>query len=235
MRLATVEVYNPYLDAWAWAAPMPTPRESHAAAVYEGAVIVSGGHDGQQYLSSVDIYLPAHNLWVRGPAMTAPRAQHAMHVIRHAHGAALVVVGGSDGQRALRSVEVLPLPSAEELDRAVAQAQAEARADAQAGGEDAGVSVGVSAGLSAVTSHNLSLVAVPVDFSADPRARALCEALLHNAWRSLASMTSPRTGSCSVVLPPRADLPEGAVTWAAILETKKALAKQRRRELRDEM
>ncbi len=81
--LASVEVYSPVLNAWQFAAPMPTARDSLSAAtahcpegISDGCAYALGGHDPNGItLATVEAYSPVTNLWVTLPSMPTPRRE----------------------------------------------------------------------------------------------------------------------------------------------------------------
>ncbi|KAM9068333.1 kelch-like protein 33 [Sarcophilus harrisii] len=90
--LDSVEAYDPKLDAWRSAPPLPTPCFAHAASVLDGQVYVSGGcNEFGQYLASLFNYNPTRKpSWVLLNPMKTPRASHVMVAL----GGRLYVAGG---------------------------------------------------------------------------------------------------------------------------------------------
>ena len=100
--LHTVEVYNPVLNTWEEACPMPTPRRKCAAAVVQVAkgkssselVVVVGGSKDRQCLKTAEAYHPEHDSWTRLPDMLHRREGCGAVGI----GKDLVVLGGASGR-----------------------------------------------------------------------------------------------------------------------------------------
>lgn len=107
--LASVEVYDPALDAWSVAAPLPTPRDHMGVAALAGELWVVGGFAGDfAARSETFIYDPAEGEWRAGPALPAPRG--GLWMVEH--GGRLYVFGGVDAaDRPQRTVFVFD-PSA---------------------------------------------------------------------------------------------------------------------------
>jgi N-acetylneuraminic acid mutarotase len=82
-RLNVVERYDPARDEWFTMSPMPTARNAHAAAEYNGKIYVIGGDDGppngSHAIATVEVYNPATDSWARAADMPAPK--HAMCAI----------------------------------------------------------------------------------------------------------------------------------------------------------
>ncbi|XP_074088073.1 kelch-like protein 33 [Macrotis lagotis] len=90
--LDLVEAYDPKLDSWRTAPPLPIPCFAHAASVLDGQVYVSGGFNGtNQYLASLFNYNPTRKpSWILLSPMKTPRAGHVMVAL----GGRLYVAGG---------------------------------------------------------------------------------------------------------------------------------------------
>jgi non-specific serine/threonine protein kinase len=101
-------VYDPALDTWSRAAPIPTPREHLAGFVHDGEVWALGGRalSLSSNFAVVEIYDPAANAWRTGPALTMPHGGFAAAVL---DGVAYAV-GGEEPARALDTAEALDLP-----------------------------------------------------------------------------------------------------------------------------
>ena len=73
-----VDVYDPVADSWQQLAAMPTARNSHAAAVVDGKVYVSGGYTTSGALSvAFEAYDPVTNTWTTMASLSQRRAEHA--------------------------------------------------------------------------------------------------------------------------------------------------------------
>ena len=86
-----VEMYDPAADSWQQMAAMPTARYSHASAVMDGKIYVSGGFTTSRELSDAfEAYDPVTNTWTTLASLSEVRADHASAA---AHGK-LYVFGG---------------------------------------------------------------------------------------------------------------------------------------------
>lgn len=84
-------------------APMPTPRRSAAAVVFNEQIWVVGGVDNRGRLSgAVEVYDPGRDRWYRRPSLRTPRALPAVGVLN----GALWVVGGVLGDTDADTVPV---------------------------------------------------------------------------------------------------------------------------------
>jgi DNA-binding CsgD family transcriptional regulator/N-acetylneuraminic acid mutarotase len=92
-----LQVYDPRLDRWDVAAPLPEALCGYALAEMEGKLYLFGGWDGTRVSEKVFSYDPAADRWIKGGDMPAPAAYAAALV---ADGK-LYVIGGFDGKRAL--------------------------------------------------------------------------------------------------------------------------------------
>jgi hypothetical protein len=94
VRLASVEIYDPFLDLWSRAATMLEGRAAHSATLLEGdAVLVTGG-DGDGDVAA-EVYALGVDGWRRTlGANTAPGRHSAT---RLTDGSVLVAGGGSSG------------------------------------------------------------------------------------------------------------------------------------------
>ena len=102
--LASVEVYDPALDAWSTAAALPAPRDHMGVAALAGEVWVVGGFAGDfAARSETFVYDPGADEWRAGPPLPAPRG--GLWMVEH--GGKLYVFGGVDAaDRAQRTVFV---------------------------------------------------------------------------------------------------------------------------------
>ncbi len=75
---ATAEIYNLDSNTWTTAAPMSTARSLHTSTLLlDGRVLVVGGYDGKQTLTSIETYNPADNTWVTyAKVLKSARAMH---------------------------------------------------------------------------------------------------------------------------------------------------------------
>ena len=92
-----LQVYDPRLDHWDTAAPLPEALCGYALVEMEGKLYLFGGWDGTRVSERVFSYDPAADAWVKGGDMPAPAAYAAALV---ADGK-LYVIGGFDGKQAL--------------------------------------------------------------------------------------------------------------------------------------
>jgi hypothetical protein len=92
---ATVERYDPALDAWTPRAPMSSPRSDLVAGVAGGVIYAAGGFDGLGGVVSrtLEAYDPASDAWTTRAPMPAGRSGAAGGMID----GILYVVGGYDG------------------------------------------------------------------------------------------------------------------------------------------
>ena len=73
-----VHVYDPVADNWQQLAAMPTASNSHAAAVVDGKIYVSGGYTTSGALSvAFEAYDPVTNTWTTMASLSQRRAEHA--------------------------------------------------------------------------------------------------------------------------------------------------------------
>nr|CAB3476152.1 unnamed protein product [Digitaria exilis] len=77
-------------------------RFAPAAAVFNSALYVTGGYDGNMYLQSAERYDPREGFWALLPSMNARRGSHSVAVL----GDALYAVGGYDGSNRVSTVEI---------------------------------------------------------------------------------------------------------------------------------
>ena len=101
-----VDMYDPAANSWQQMAAMPTARDSHAAAVVDGKIYVTGGYsefgDASGGCSdALESYDPVTNTWTTLASLDYFRAWHASAAIK---GKLLVFGGSSDGRTALVNV-----------------------------------------------------------------------------------------------------------------------------------
>lgn len=153
-------------------APMPTGRFGLAAAAVGGKIYALGGMVGSEPLDAVEAYDPAANSWRKLPPMPTPRALFGAAVV----GKKIYAIGGDTGQARLASVEVFDTET-ESWSRGPALPRPLSNAGITVLGETiyaAGGSWGMEAGMRHVA-ETLAL---------DTRS---------GQWRSLASISSPRS------------------------------------------
>ena len=98
-----VDVYDPAADSWQQMAAMPTAKYSHAAAVLDGKICVSGGClDSGERSDALKAYDPVANTWTKLAWLSQHRGDHASAV---AHGR-LYVFGGFSSRGRMDLVEV---------------------------------------------------------------------------------------------------------------------------------
>jgi len=87
-----LEEYDSVTDTWTFKAPMPTPRNTAAAAAIDGKLYVVGGSPEYTALATLEVYDPATDTWDTTKA-PMPTARHEMGAA--AIGGKLYVVGGA--------------------------------------------------------------------------------------------------------------------------------------------
>jgi N-acetylneuraminic acid mutarotase len=125
--IADHDVYDPTMNRWASAAPLPRPEGSPAAVVVGGKLWSIGGRSGASDFGFVDVYDPETDRWSAGPPIE-PRGTAG--AVRYC--GATYLVGGESQARAESLAEVLrlddgasswqpapPLPTARNFARAV--------------------------------------------------------------------------------------------------------------------
>ncbi len=107
-NLATAEIYDPETGTWSSAPPLYVPRARHTATLMpDGMVIVVGGAQVgsmENVTASAESYRPGAGTWRTLPSMSTPRVEHAAALLPDGR---LLIAGGSDGRRYLRSSELL--------------------------------------------------------------------------------------------------------------------------------
>eukprot|EP00964_Phaeocystis_antarctica_P011721 scaffold6465_cov67-Phaeocystis_antarctica.AAC.2 len=72
-----VDAYDPVADSWQQLAAMPTARSSHAAAVVDGKIYVSGGSlDSCEHSDALEAFDPVTNTWTTLASLSGGRAFH---------------------------------------------------------------------------------------------------------------------------------------------------------------
>jgi N-acetylneuraminic acid mutarotase len=67
------EVYDPAANAWSRLAPMPTPRETRSAAVFDGCILVLGGRRPPSVsagIRTVEGFVPGTGQWLKLPDLS---------------------------------------------------------------------------------------------------------------------------------------------------------------------
>lgn len=101
--LNTTEVFDG--NSWTLGAPIPTPRQTLAAASDGKLVYAVGGGNGITDLPTVEAYDPAAKSWTRLPDLPQPRGDLGVAIADRR----LVAVGGQSAGQVLKSVSVLDL------------------------------------------------------------------------------------------------------------------------------
>ena len=92
-----VDVYDPAADSWQQMAAMPAARDSHAAAVLDGKIYVTGGiFDSSGVSDALEAYDPVANTWTKLASLSHHRGWHASAVV---HGKLYVFGGLLPGNR----------------------------------------------------------------------------------------------------------------------------------------
>ena len=98
-----VDMYDPAAGSWQPMAAMPIDRSSHAAAIVDGKIYVTGGLDETgQYSDALEAYDPVTNTWATLASFSQARAYHASAVIN----GKLYVFGGYSDRGWMDLVEV---------------------------------------------------------------------------------------------------------------------------------
>jgi len=90
-----VDMYDPAAGSWQPMAAMPTARSSHAAAIVDGKIYVTGGLAGG-YSNTLEAYDPVTDSWATLTSLSQARAWHASAAV---HGKLYVFGGFSDDDR----------------------------------------------------------------------------------------------------------------------------------------
>ena len=88
--VSTVEVYDPANDTWGSDYPMPTPRRTFSASVFDNKIYVFGGIGHALNLAEVEVFDPVTNSWSYKAAMPTARAGSCATTF----GNAIYVLGG---------------------------------------------------------------------------------------------------------------------------------------------
>ena len=76
-------VFDLATGKWSRGAPMPTPRDSAAAWVDGGFIIVPGGYNGRVALDVVDVFNPRQGTWRNLPPLCHPVSAHSLAFLGH--------------------------------------------------------------------------------------------------------------------------------------------------------
>jgi len=88
---------------WVELSPMETKRCYVSTVDLDGKLVVLGGHDGANRLTSTEQFDPRTNLWTEMPGLRVPRSDFAtVNYCGH-----LITMGGFSGEEVLSSVEIL--------------------------------------------------------------------------------------------------------------------------------
>merc|ERR1712194_766856 len=91
------------VDSWQQMAAMPTARDSHAAAVVDGKIYVSGGLAASgEFSDALEAYDPVADTWTLLASLSEARAFHASAVVN----GQLYVFGGFSASYCMDLVEV---------------------------------------------------------------------------------------------------------------------------------
>jgi hypothetical protein len=103
-QTASVELYDPVLDAWSELAPMASQRAGHlATALPDGSVLVAGGRGPSTLPQSAEIYDPESDAWSSAAPMNERRSSFAWTTLPSGK---VVVSGGYGSAGALASAEL---------------------------------------------------------------------------------------------------------------------------------
>jgi N-acetylneuraminic acid mutarotase len=101
--LETAEIYDPAANTWSTITPMVAARALHSATLLpNGKVLVTGGYNGSDSLSSTELYDPVKNSWSTVTPMTAARAWHSATLLPNGK----VLVAGGYGSGYLNGAEL---------------------------------------------------------------------------------------------------------------------------------
>ena len=75
--LSSAELYDPAIESWTNANPMPDVRGFHTATLLSnGRLLIVGGFNGVNYLSTALLFDPNTNTWIATGSMSTPRRNH---------------------------------------------------------------------------------------------------------------------------------------------------------------
>ena len=89
--VGTNEEYNPTTNTWVSKAPMPTPREEFAVAVYQKMIYCIGGSTGNAKVGVNEVYDPENDIWSIKAPMPAAEEGIEANVVN----GRIYVIGGS--------------------------------------------------------------------------------------------------------------------------------------------
>src|SRR6185312_10440748 len=105
--LSSAEVYDPVQNSWTSAGTLHVARSQHTATVLStGKVLVAGGWNGVNSLSSTEIWdpvAPANSAFTDGPTMLATRNQHTATLLADHN---VLVAGGWSNSSPFVSAEL---------------------------------------------------------------------------------------------------------------------------------
>src|SRR5206468_1403465 len=102
--ILNLEIYDPDTNKFSSAGSLGTARADHAAVVLSnGHVLIIGGTDGSQALSSTENFNPSDNSVSPGPNLGSPRAKATATTLLDGR---VAVIGGNDGNVDLGSAEI---------------------------------------------------------------------------------------------------------------------------------
>lgn len=108
--VSAVECFSAASGRWEHLASMTSARSQHKVAVTEGAIIVVGGHSGNNYLATCERLMIGSHSWEALPCMSVARGGHALAVL---DGMVYVTGGTSDGATFLEHCERLDMEATE--------------------------------------------------------------------------------------------------------------------------
>jgi N-acetylneuraminic acid mutarotase len=104
--LSSVEIYDPFANAWSAGAALGTARSDHTATLLDnGRVLVVGGRSmgGTAALNTAQLYDPSTNTWSNAGNLAAARSQHTATRLRSGK---VLVIGGQHNANVLASAEL---------------------------------------------------------------------------------------------------------------------------------